>query len=124
VCRPWPQSAAANPLCCSNLSPVAPGNARFVLAQAADAPALQATLTRLYVKGHQTFSVAASAGKQQAISVPEGTYLVQVVAAGSTTLVASEQIDLVDQSVTFTYAAGEAANNSVGLINRTVRDVF
>jgi hypothetical protein len=107
-----------------NLSPVAPGNARFVLAQAADAPALQATLTQLYVKGPQTFSVAASAGKQQAISVPEGTYLVQVVAAGSTTVLASEQIDLVDQSVTFTYAAGEAANNSVGLINRTVRDVF
>jgi hypothetical protein len=38
--------------------------------------------------------------QQQAISVPFGTYLVQVVATGSTTVVASEQIDLIDQSVT------------------------
>jgi hypothetical protein len=65
-----------------------------------------------------------SPGTQQKIGVPFGTYLLQVVATSSATVLASEQIDLIDQSVTFTYAAGEAANNSVGLVNRTVRDVF
>ena len=68
--------------------------------------------------------MTASPGKQQAANPPEDTYLVEVVAAGSTTVLASEQISLADQSVTFTYAAGEAANSSVGLINRSVRDVF
>jgi hypothetical protein len=107
-----------------NLSPVAPGNARFVFAQAADAAALQATLTQLYVKNPKTFTVTASPDKERAITVPDGTYLVQVVAAGSTTVLASEQIGLADQSATFTYAAGEAANNSIRLINKTVLGVF
>jgi hypothetical protein len=106
-----------------NLSPVTPGNARFVFAQAADAGALPARLTQLLVKDPKTFTVTAGPGKQQAINVPDGTYLVQVVAVG-TTVLGSEQIGLADQSATFTYAAGEAANNSVRLINRTVQGVF
>jgi hypothetical protein len=56
--------------------------------------------------------------------LPEGTYLVQVSASGSTTVLASEQIEMADQTASFTYAAGEESNSSVGLINRTVRDVF
>jgi hypothetical protein len=107
-----------------NLSPVAPGYARFVFVQSADAGALQVTLTQLGVKDPKTFTITASPGKQQGISVPDGTYLVQVAASGSTTLLASEQIEMADQTVNFTYAAGEASNSSVGLINKTVRDVF
>ena len=107
-----------------NLSPVAPGNARFVFANAANAPALEATLTQVNVKNPKTFTLTADPDAQAIASVPAGTYLVQVVATGSATVLASEQIDLADQSATFTYAAGEAANNSVGLINRVVRDVF
>lgn len=107
-----------------NLSPVAPGNARFVFANAANAPALEATLTQVNVKNPKTFTLTADPDAQAIASVPAGTYLVQVVATGSATVLASEQIDLGDQSATFTYAAGEAANNSVGLINRVVRDVF
>jgi hypothetical protein len=118
---------AVNRLCCSstdNLSPVAPGTSRFVFAQAVDAPALQAKLTQLNVKNPKTLTLTVSPGKQQAISVPDGTYLVQVVAAGSSTVLASEQISLADQSATFTYAAGESSNNSVRLISRTVQEVF
>ena len=107
-----------------NFSPVAPGAARFVFANSADAPALQATLTQLYVKHPKTYTLTANPGTQQAAIVPAGTFLMQVVAAGSTTVLAEEDITLPDQSATFTYAAGEAANNSVGLINRAVRDVF
>jgi hypothetical protein len=112
---------AVNRLCCSstdNLSPVAPGTSRFVFAQAVDVPAF------LNVKNPKTFTLTVSPGKQQAISVPDGTYLVQVVAAGSSTVLASEQISLADQSATFTYAAGESSNNSVRLISRTVQEVF
>ena len=107
-----------------NLTPVTPGYARFVLVQSADAGALQATLTQLDVKDPKTFTVTVSPGKQQGINVPDGTYLVQVTASGSTTVLATEQIDLADQSVNFAYAVGEASNGSVGLINKIVRDVF
>ena len=48
----------------------------------------------------------------------------QVTASGTTTVLATEQINMADQTVNFTYAAGEASNGSVGLINKTVRDVF
>ena len=107
-----------------SLSPVVPGNARVIFSQVADAPASEATLTQLYVKSPQTFTVTANPGTQAKIGVPAGSYLVQVTAKGSTTVLTSEQVDLADQSVEFVYAVGEAANNSVGLINRTVRDVF
>jgi Domain of unknown function (DUF4397) len=107
-----------------NLSAVKPGNARFVFVQAADAPALQATLTQLDVKNPKAFTVVASPGEEQAIIVPDGTYLVQVFAVGGSTVLTSEQIALANQSVTFSDAVGEAANNSVGLINKAVRDVF
>jgi len=107
-----------------NLKPITPGNARFVFVNSADAPALQATLTQVFVKNPKTFTVTVNPDAQIAISVPAGTYLVRVVTADSTPVLASEQIDLADQSATFTYAGGEAVNNSVGLINRAVRDVF
>jgi uncharacterized membrane protein len=108
--RSWPQSAA--------------GNARFVFANAADAPALQATLMQLNAKNAKTFTVTANPGKQQAISIPGGTYSVQVVAVGQSTVLASEVISLPDQSATFTYAAGQATDNVLGLINRAVEGVF
>jgi Domain of unknown function (DUF4397) len=107
-----------------DLFPVIPGNARFVFAQVADAPALEATLTQLFVKNPQTFTVSAAPATEQWIGIPHGTYRVQVTAEGSSTVLASEQITLPDQSVTLTYAAGESANNSVGLVSRTIRDVF
>ena len=76
------------------------------------------------MKDPKTFTVTVSPGKQQGINVPDGTYMVQVTASGSTTALATEQINMADQTVNFTYAAGEASNGSVGLINKTVRDVF
>ena len=54
------------------LSPVVPGNGRFVLANAADAPALQATLKQVGVKHPKTFTVSANPGAQEAIGVPAG----------------------------------------------------
>ena len=74
--------------------------------------------------GADTLELVDRASAEQAVVVPVGTYLVQVVASGTTTVLTSEQIGLADQSAAFTYAAGEAANNSVGLVDRTIRDVF
>jgi len=107
-----------------NVSAVTPGNARFVFAQAADAPALQTTLTQVGVKNPKTFKATASPGKEATVNVPYGTYLVSVVATGSTTVLVTEQIVLANESATFTYAAGQSANSSVGLINKAVPGVF
>jgi hypothetical protein len=107
-----------------SLSPVVPGNARYVFANSADAPALQVTLTQLGVKNPQTFTGSATPGRQTPIPVPAGTYLVQVTEVGSTTVLTSQEISLPDQSLTFAYACGETLNNTVGLVNRTIRDVF
>ncbi len=106
------------------LLPVVPGNARFVLVNSADAPALHATLTQVGVKNPQTFAGSADPDTQTAIPVPAGAYLVQITAAGSTKVLTSQQMTLGDQSVTYSYACGEALNNTVGLVNRTIRDVF
>jgi hypothetical protein len=107
-----------------NLSPVASGNTRFVFAQAADAPALQATLTQLDIKNPKTFTLVANPGSQQVISIAAGTYSVKVYAVGDTTPLAAEQLTLPNQSVSFSYAVGESTNNSIVVINKTVRGVF
>lgn len=107
-----------------NLAPVLPGNARVVFADTADAPALQAAFTQVGVKSPRTFTVTAAPDTQEWIGIPAGTYRVEVTVAGQTAVLTTDQIVLPDQSVTFFYAAGEAANNSVGFVTRTVRDVF
>lgn len=107
-----------------DLFSVVPGNGRFVFAQVADAGTLQATLTQLFVKNPQTFTVSAAFATENWIGIPAGTYSVQITAPGSTSVLASEQIFLQDQSVTLTYAAGEELNNTVGIVTRVIRDAF
>jgi hypothetical protein len=106
------------------LGPVVPGNARFVLVNSADAPALQATLKQTGVKNPQTFTISAVPGAQTWTGVPAGDYLVQITAVGRSTVLTSQQINLADQSVTLSYATGEELNNTIELVNRVIRDVF
>jgi Domain of unknown function (DUF4397) len=106
------------------LGPVSPGNGRFVFVNSADAPALQATLTQLGVKSPETFTIQAAPGAQTAMGVPAGNYSVVITAVGGTTVLASQEINLADQSVTLSYASGEELNKTVGLVNRVIRDVF
>jgi len=107
-----------------DLGAVVPGNGRFVFANVADAPELQATLTQLSVKNPQTFTVTATPDTENWIGIPAGPYSVQITESGSTTVLTSENITLQDQSVTLAYAAGEALNNTVGLVTKVVRDAF
>jgi hypothetical protein len=107
-----------------NLEAIAAGDARFVLANAADAAELQATLTQVGVTKPKSYTVTADPAKETAINVPAGAYTVQVVLSGGTTVLASQTINLPLQSTTFSYAAGEATNGSLGLVNKTVQGVF
>ena len=108
----------------ADLGSVVPGNGRFVFANVADAPELEATLTQLYVTSPQTFTVTATPGTENWIGIPAGTYSVQITESGSSTVLTSENITLQDQSVTLAYATGEALNNTVGLVTKVVRDAF
>jgi len=107
-----------------NLSPVPAGKARFVLSHAADAGELLATLTQLDVANPKTFTMTANPGKEGTLTVPSGTYQVEVTLDGTTTYLTSETISVGRQSATFIYAVGEAANNSVRLARKTVPEVF
>ncbi len=107
-----------------DLEAVTAGDARFVLANAADAAELQATLTQVGVTKPKSYTVTADPAKETAINVPAGTYTVQVVLSRSTTVLASDTINLPEQSATFGYAAGETSNGSLGLVNKTVLGVF
>jgi hypothetical protein len=108
----------------NNLASIASGSARFVLANSADAPALEAVLTQLGVKDPKSFSVTANPGAQSGTTVPSGTYSVQIVASGTTTVLWQQNITLTDQSATFAYGAGSSANNTVELVTRAIRAVF
>ncbi len=103
-----------------NLSQVSSGFARFVFAQSADGAALEATLTQQGVKNPKTYTVTVNPGAEGTLPVPEGSYQLQVFAAGSTTVLVSETIVLSNQSVTFAYADGQLANNTIGLITKAV----
>ena len=107
-----------------NLSSVPAGKARFVLSHAADAGELLATLTQLDVANPKTFTMTANPGKEGTLTVPSGTYQVEVTLDGTTTYLTSETISVGRQSATFIYAVGEAANNSVRLARKTVPEVF
>jgi hypothetical protein len=108
----------------NDLSSVSPGNARFTLTQVVAESALQATLTQVGVKDPQTFTVTTSQGKQAAIDVPYGTYLIQLMVNGNTTVLASDTMALANQSATFSYATGLTINSTITLVNKTVLDVF
>jgi hypothetical protein len=106
-----------------NLSIVAPRDARFVLSNAADSELL-ATFTQEGVTSPKTFTVTAKPGAEGTVTVPAGTYLVEVTLDGTTTVVAAETFGVGSQSATFFYAVGQSANKSLRLIKRRVPDVL
>jgi hypothetical protein len=107
-----------------NLSPVAPGVARFVFANSGDTTPLKATLTQIGVTNPQTFTITSQPGAEASLVLPAGTYDLKITSGGSAAVLTSQQIALAAQSVELTYAVGSASNNSVSLVIRVVKDVF
>lgn len=105
-----------------NLSTVTAGNGRLIIANAADAPALQLTLTQLGVKDPITHTYTANPGKEITVDLPVGSYSLQTTSGTTTTLLGNVIAD--NQSVDLTYIVGSASNNSVSLVTRVIRDVF
>ncbi len=105
-------------------APLPAGSARFIFANSADAPTLQVTLTDVRATTPKTFTLTAAPATQSETNIPAGTYLMQIVASGSTAVLTSQQIALGDQYDTYTYAAGQEARNSMVLINRVVKHGF
>ena len=109
------------------LSPVVPGNARFVLANSADAPALQANTDRGEMsRAPKTFTGSAEyrhANGDQAYRPALIWCRSQPI--GSTTVLTSQQISLADQSVTYTYACGAGRSTTLwDWSTAAIRDVF
>jgi Domain of unknown function (DUF4397) len=105
-----------------NLDTVVVGEGRVVFAHAADAPALQLTLTQLGVKNPVAHTYTANPGKEVMVTLPVGTYSLQ--ATTGTTTIPLDNVVAESQAVSLTYIVGSASNNSVGLVTRVIRDVF
>jgi len=105
----------------NNTSPVAANMGRVLFAHAADAPAVQVTLTNTVTM--KTYTETVNPGALVDVSLPAGTYTIEVD-QGSTTLVPSTPLTLYSQSATLLFAVGEASSNTVNLEIKTVRDVI
>jgi hypothetical protein len=105
----------------NNLTPVAAGMGRFLLAQAADASTLQITLQNTVT--NKVYKYTVKPGALLDATLPAGNYVASI-SEGTTTLVTASPIQLSSQSATLAYTIGQAANNTVELVNRSIRDVI
>lgn len=104
----------------NNLSPVYANTARILLAQAADSPAVQVILQNTATLKLYTFAV--KPGALLDAGLPAGHYTVEIN-QGTTTLVSSTPLDLDSQSATLLYTVGQASNDTVILVTKTLKDV-
>jgi hypothetical protein len=100
------------------------GQARVTFAQAADAPAVQVTLTQQLVKHPFTTKFMVNPSSQASVTLPSGTYAITVTASGTNTLLYTGLFPADNQSVELNYIVGSFSNNSVTLLTRIIRDVF
>jgi hypothetical protein len=105
----------------NNFNSVAANMGRVLFAQAADAPALQVILQNTTTLKLYTYTV--QPGALLDVTLPAATYTVEVN-QGTTTLVPSTTVVLSSQSATLLYAIGEASNNTVSLVTKTIKDVL
>ena len=105
----------------NNFNSVAANMGRVLFAQAADAPALQVVLQNTTTLKTNTYTVQPAALLD--VTLPAGSYTV-TVNEGTTTLVSGTTVVLPSQSATLLYAIGEASNNTVSLITKTIKDVL
>jgi hypothetical protein len=100
---------------------VAPGQARISIAYAG-----QGTAVDLVIKAANSTKLhkyTLDPGQRKVITLPSGDYTIDATTVSGLTL-ASETIGLPDESVTLMFAVGNTGNQSLNLLNRTIRDVF
>jgi hypothetical protein len=105
----------------NNMTPVAAGMGRVLLAQAADAPALQVTLQNIAT--NKVYKYTVNPGALLDVTLPAGAYNA-TISQGGTTFIASSPVDLFSQSATLLYTIGEATNNTLNLVSRSIRNVI
>jgi len=105
----------------NSFSPVAANTGRILFALAADSPAVQVIVQNTTTLKLYTYSV--NPGELLNVNLPAANYTVEVN-QGTTTLVPSTGVTLYSQSATLFYALGEAKNNTVDLVIKTVRNVI
>jgi hypothetical protein len=105
----------------NNFASVAANMGRVLFAQAADAPAVQVILQNTTTLKLYTYTV--QPGALLDVTLPADTYTVEVN-QGTTTLVPSTTVVLSSQSAALLYAIGEASNNTVSLVTKTIKDVI
>jgi len=107
-----------------NLESVPASEGRVTIANAADAGALQVTLTQLLVKNPKTVKFTIEPGSETTVELPIGAYSLSATASGSTTPLAIGGVSAEDQAVELVYIAGSTKNDSLALVPRLIRDVF
>jgi hypothetical protein len=116
------QSGNASPLVFTNdFTSVAQSMGRVLLAQAADAPAVQVVLQDTVTM--KTYNYTVNPGALLDVMLPADPYTIEIE-QGTTVLVASTPLTLFSQSATLLFAVGEGSNSTVTLQTKTVRDVI
>lgn len=97
---------------------VAVGQARLSIGFAGQGTAIEFVIKN----STKTYKYTLNRGQRQVITLPFGDYTIDATVDGLT--LASETIALPDHSVTLMFAVGNTGNQSLNLLNRTIRDVF
>lgn len=105
----------------NNLTPVAAGMGRVLLAQAADAPALEVTLQN--TSTNKVYKYTVNPGALLNVTLPAGSYNASI-SQGGTTFVSSAPVELFSRSATLLYTIGEATNNTLNLVSKNIRNVI
>jgi hypothetical protein len=105
----------------NNFSVITPNSARLSFALAADSPAVEVILENIGTK--KTYTYSANPGTLINEPLPAGSYTIQVN-QGTTVLVPATGLTLYSQSAAMIVATGEAANNTVTLQTKIVRNVI
>ena len=106
----------------NNMTPVAAGMGRILLAQAADAPVLEVVLQN--TNTNKVYKYTVNPGALLDTALPAGSYTATISQGGTTTLAVLSPVDLASQSVTLLYTIGEATSNTVNLVSRNIRNVI
>ena len=107
-----------------NLSTVEQGKGRVTIANAANAGPLQVTLTQAVVTKPKTYKFTIAPGSEITTLLPVGIYTLQATGDSSTLPLVGGGVGAENQSAELVYIVGSAANNSVTLVERLIRDVF